>query len=248
MGLCQTNGGEISHDVQSCKYQRFKHIVGQDVKTLWMAKEKNRELKGAPCCAPFVLSRTLSPQKSEDGWRDACAQRKRWGAVDCTDVGMEPLFTVLNAFVMSTWRTFQRPPYGLLSNTAWSERATCSHMPLPAKPVWVGSMSFMTCFVGPRDIATRSTSRRSVSPTATGLALPFFFLSGNRRAEQRKRVKGSGRSPLRAEQTNRSKANKRRRPPSSSPSLSISARWDGLKPVGPAAEAGGNEVAVRRMR
>jgi hypothetical protein len=60
----------------SSRYQRFKHVVGQDVRTSWMAKEKNRGLKGAPCCAPSVLSRTLSPQNSKDGWSDALFKGK----------------------------------------------------------------------------------------------------------------------------------------------------------------------------
>jgi hypothetical protein len=68
---------------------------------------------------------------------------------------------------------------------ACKERATCSHMTEPERPVYTGSIERMSSLVGDRASATFSITRRNVSPTATGLALPFFFLRGKRRAEQK---------------------------------------------------------------
>ncbi len=51
----------MEDNVAIIQVHRFRHVVGQDVRTSWMAKEKKRGLR--VYCAPSVLPSTLSHKR-----------------------------------------------------------------------------------------------------------------------------------------------------------------------------------------
>ena len=120
-------------------------------------------------------------------------------------------------------------------------------MAFPASPVWIGSRELSKSREGGRARATFSMILRKVSPTATGRAVPFFFLSGKRRAEHRCVTTIGCKSPLKAETTNWSRARSSREL-SSSPPRRSSARCPGRRPEGPPADAAAKEHAIERTR